>query len=159
MKRIIYIISLLFVFSCNKESINDSSLLIDSISTTKYYPNEIFTGKNLKLYGQWQFSYIYDDAGIVMGPGKIAPTYDYLEIKKFGIYGKIKNNKIIEYGKIVLVKQDCSLFEINLKPGKIDSNTNESWYYVYFNGNDSLNLNDASVGCGYLYNAYWKKQN
>ena len=159
MKKIIYIISLLFVFSCNKESIKDTSLLIDSISTTKYYPNEIFVNKNLKLYGQWQFSYIYDDAGIIMGPGKIAPTYDYLEIKKFGIYGMIKNNKIIESGKIVVVKQDSSLFEINLKPDKIDSITNESWYYVFFHENDSLKLYDASVGCGFLYNAYRKKQN
>jgi hypothetical protein len=158
MKIFICIISLLLVFSCNKESIKDPSLLMDSISVTKYYPSEIFSDINLRLYGQWQFSYIYDDAGIIMGPGKIAPTYDYLELKKYGIYGKIKNNKIIESGKIVIVKQDNSQFEINLIPDKIDNITTESWYYVNFYGNDSIKLYDASVGCGYLYNAF-KKQN
>jgi len=157
MRRFIYLISLLLIYSCNKESIKDSSLLIDSISLTKYYPNEVFTENNLKLYGKWQFSYIYDDAGIIMGPGKIAPNYDYLEFKKYGIYGKVKNNKIIETGKIVVVKQDNSQFEIHLIPEQIDNTMNESWYNVNFNGNDSVKLYDATVGCGFLYNAF-KKQ-
>jgi len=157
MRRFIYLISLLLIYSCNKETIKDSSLLIDSISLTKYYPNEIFTENNLKLYGKWKFSYIYDDAGIIMGPGKISPNYDYLEFKKYGIYGKIKNNRIIETGKTVVVKQDNSQFEIHLIPEQIDNTMNESWYNVNFNGNDSVKLYDATVGCGYLYNAF-KKQ-
>lgn len=152
MKKFICIISLLLVFSCDK----GSSLLIDPISDTRYYQNEILTDSYLKLYGKWQFSYIYDDAGIVIGPGKIAPTYDYLEIKRYGIYGKIKDNKIIESGKIEVVIQDNSQFEINLKPDNTNNNTIENRYNIHFIGNNSMEMYDMSIGCGFLYNAYKK---
>jgi len=152
MKNFICFMSLLSLFSCTKDS------LIDSISFTRYYKNEIFTDSNLKLYGQWQFLYIYADAGIVAGPGKINPTYDYLEIKKFGIYGKIKDNKVIESGQIVVIKQENSLFEINFKPDKKDSITDETLYAVIYTGKDSIIMRDASVGCGAYFNAY-KRQN
>ncbi|MEA4841336.1 MAG: hypothetical protein VB110_10075 [Bacteroidales bacterium] len=151
MKKIIGIISLFLVFSCD----NDSSLLIDPISDTRYYQNEIFTDSYLRFYGKWQFSYIYDDSGIVMNPQKIDPTYDYLEIKKYGIYGKIKNNKIIESGKIQVLIQDNSQFEINLKPDNTDKNIIENLYNVHFTGN-TMEMYDTSVGCGILYNVYKK---
>lgn len=155
MKKVGYMLILFLLFSCNSESVKTSVLLIDTIPDTKYYQAEIFTDSNLRLYGQWQFLYIYSDAGIVGGPGKISPTYDYLEIKKYGIYGMVKDNRLIETGKIEIVAQNNSQFEIKLKPDEKDSVTNSSWYYVTYS-NDSIIMRDASVGCGVLYNAYKK---
>ena len=157
MKTCCAFILCVFLISCSNESTKTSVLLIDTISSTNYYKTEIFNNNNLRLYGQWKFLYIYDDAGIVMGPGRINPTYDYLEIKKYGIYGKVKDNRLIETGKIEIVAQDNSQFEIKLKPNDKDSIINSTWYYVTYS-NDSIIMRDASIGCGVLYNAY-KKQN
>ena len=107
----------------------------------------------MKLYGLWQFLYIYDDAGIAAGPGKVSATYDYLVIKEFGIYGKIKDNKLIESGQIVVVTQSSSQFEIELIPDATYNNAINSWYYVTYS-NDQLTMTDASIGCGVLYNVY-----
>ena len=157
MKRFIYLICLLSLFSCRKEQEQSASSLLDTIETTKYYNAEIFTDSNLKLYGQWRFLYIYDDAGIIAGPGKIDPNYDYLVIKKYGIYGKIKANKVIESGKIEVVKQNATMFEINLKLSIKNNSTYPSdiWYVKYM-GKDSLEMVDASIGCGYLSNVFKK---
>src|ERR1035437_3916564 len=84
MKRFIYLICLLSLFSCRKEQEQSASSLLDTIGTTKYYNAEIFTDSNQKLYGQWRFLYIDANAGIAGGPGKIDPDYDYLVIKKYG---------------------------------------------------------------------------
>ena len=110
----------------------------------------------LKLYGQWRFLYIYDDAGIIAGPGKIDPDYDYLMIKKYGIYGKIKDNKVIETGKIEVVKQNATQFEINLKSSINSSTYPTDIWYVNYKGKDSLEMFDASIGCGYLSNVFKK---
>lgn len=159
MRRFIYIISLLSLFSCGKDPVQTSTSLMDTISNTKYYNKEILSDSNLKLYGQWQFLYIFADAGIIEGPGKIPSTYDYLEIKKYGIYGMIKNNKVIESGKIQIIKQDSKLFEMSFYS---DKNINDlypsSIWYVNYIGNDSLEMVDASVGCGVLYNVYKKRK-
>ena len=155
MKKTVYILISILLFSCNNETVNTSVLLTDTISSIKYYQTEIFTDNNLRLYGRWQFLYIFDDAGIIEGPGKINPNYDYLEIKKYGIYGKVKDNKLIETGKIEIITQDNSQFEINLKPDDKDSISINSYFVTY--SNDSIIMTDASIGCGVLYNSYKRK--
>jgi hypothetical protein len=158
MKKIVVLITLLSLFSCTKDAVNITASLLDTIPIHKFYANEIFTDVNLKLYGQWQFLYIFDDAGIIAGPGKINPTYNYLEIRKYGIYGKIKDNQVIESGEIGVTKQNATEFQITLKPDKAYPQANETWYDIAYTGKDSLRLRDASVGCGVLYNVY-RKQN
>ena len=156
MKRFVYLISLLSLFACKKEQQQSASSLLDTIVETKHYDAEIFTDSNLKLYGQWRFLYIYDDAGIAGGPGKIDPNYDYLVIKKYGIYGKIKANKVIESGKIEVVKQNATQFKINLKSGTNSSTYPTEIWYVNYKGKDSLEMINASIGCGYLSNVFKK---
>ena len=161
MKRFIYLICFLSLFSCRKEQElkEQEQSALSLLETTKYYNDEIFTEGNLILYGQWRFLYIYDDAGYIAGPGKIDPDYDYLVIKKYGIYGKIKANKVIESGKIEVVKQNATMFEIILKSSFKNNSTYPSdiWYVNYM-GKDSLEMVDASVGCGYLSNVFKKDQ-
>jgi hypothetical protein len=151
MKKIGRTIFLLLLFSCSNDYFKSS--LLDPIIPTKYYNNEIFTSGYLKLYGRWQFSYIYDDAGIVAGPGKINPNYDYLEIKRYGIYGKIKNNVLIESGKIIVVKQVSDQLTI-----KLESDNEGDYWDITFNAKDSLRMMDASIGCGYLFNQFKKDE-
>ena len=158
MRKIVALIILLYLFSCTKDAVKTSISLLDTIPTNKFYTNEIFTDVNLKLYGQWQFLYIFDDAGIAGGPGKINPTYNYLEIKKYGIYGKIKDNQVLESGEILVTKQNATEFQITLKPDNAYPLANETWYDITYIGKDSLRLRDASIGCGVLYNVY-RKQN
>ncbi len=146
---------LFLLLSCNKEPLKNTVSLIDGISDTRYYNSEIFTPGNLRLYGHWQFLYIYADVGIAGGPGKINPNYDFLEIKKYGIYGKVKVNQLFETGKIKIVAQDNAQLEIMLIPDGKDSLTNRSWYYITY-ANDSIIMTDASVGCGVLFNAFRK---
>ena len=157
MKRIIYLVVLLSLFSsCGNEYESVPASLLNSIPTTRYYNNEILSVANLKLYGAWQFLNIYDYAGIASGPGKLNPNYDYLVIKKFGIYGKIKDNKLIESGKIEIMKQDNSTFEVNFIPDKNDTKELQHWY-ISFTPKDSVTLTDASIFCGTLYNVYKRK--
>ena len=152
MKKLRWIIFLLSLFSCSKEP--SSTSLLDTIPIFKYYNNEIFSADNMKLYGKWQFSYIYADAGIIAGPGKIDPNYDFLEIKRYGIYGKIKNNSVIESGKIVITKQGSNQLLLSFEPE--DKTLPVYLYDVTFYPKDSLMMRDASVGCGVLFNEYKK---
>jgi hypothetical protein len=156
MRKFYYLLILPLLLSCNKEPVQITGLPIDTIPYNKYYNSEIFADSNLKLYGKLQFLYIYADAGIVAGPGKIDPNYDFLEIKKYGIYGKVKDNNLIETGKIEIVAQDNSKFEIKFSPDRMDNNTLSSWYYITYS-NDSIIMRDASVGCGVSYNVYKRK--
>ena len=88
----------------------------------------------------------------------INPTYDYLEIKKFGIYGKIKDNKVIETGKILIVRQDSSQIQVKLKSNNNDSTQSLQYFWnIVFKGKDSILMFDASVGCGTYYNIYRRK--
>lgn len=157
MRKLIYIICLLSLFSCRKESVQSATSLLDTISASKHYNNEILSDTNLKLYGQWQFLYIFADAGIAGGPGKTNPDYNYLVIKKYGIYGKIKDNKVIESGKIEIVKQDNTLFEIRLNPDNSKNPNTSDYWYVNYKSKDSLVMVDASIGCGVIYNVYRRK--
>jgi hypothetical protein len=127
----------------------------DSIPETRFYDKEILSNDNLKIYGKWTFLNIFSDAGIAGGPGKISPTYDYLVIKKFGIYGMIKDNKLIESGKAQIIKQVDNQLEIQLNSNRLDSNKfAQITWIVNYQSNDSLLLIDASVGCGSYYNIY-----
>jgi hypothetical protein len=159
MIRFRYFLILLSLMSCNKAAIDTSTVSIDSIPETHYYDKEILLANNLKIYGAWTFLNIYSDAGIIAGPGKISPTYDYLLIKKFGIYGMIKDNKIIESGRIQIIKQADNQLEIQLNSDSADSSkfTSITWL-VNYQGNDSMLLIDASVGCGTYYNIYQRKK-
>jgi hypothetical protein len=151
MKRYIYLLGLIILISCEKDSNN--------IPDTKYYYQEIMYNDNLKIYGQWIFLYTYDDAGIAGGPGKIDPTYDYLEMKKYGIYGMIKDNEVIESGKIEIIKQDSLQLIIKLDSIKNDSNVfAHNIWSINFQNDDSLILYDASIGCGTYYNVYKREK-
>lgn len=68
-------------------------------------------------------------------------TFDFLEIKRYGIYGFIRNDSIIEFGKI---KIDAQTTETLLITFEYDENSETFMYdsekYVNFYGKDTLSL-------------------
>jgi hypothetical protein len=87
------IIALLILSSCSKE--DEKSLNLDSFKREKYFNDEVLTGDSHNLYGLWK---AYNVFGGWSGYSK--PDFDYLEIKPYGIYGIIRNDTLLEYGKI-----------------------------------------------------------
>lgn len=83
--------------SCQKE--NDKEEIIsylDSIKSDRYYNDEAIFISYPNIYGIWKLSSI--DGGYLGGPWPL--DFDYLEIKRIGIYGLIRNDTLFKYGKI-----------------------------------------------------------
>ena len=85
--------------SCEKENL---FLITDLVTKDRYYDNEIFNEENQNIYGKWEFLYY---SGGIAG-GTYEPTYDFLEIVRYGIYGIIEKNEVRELGKIIINKQE-----------------------------------------------------
>ncbi len=126
------------LFACNKDRLEPASYL-DELGNTKYFDAEIFAPSDTKIYGLWQ---VFDISGGIHGEG-YEVNFDYLEIKKFGIFGFVRNDTLLEYGKIMPALQKAS--EIGLKVDfERDENSNSFFddpeKLVGFNGTDTLHL-------------------
>jgi hypothetical protein len=125
--------------SCDKETIKTTSALSE-IETTKYFDTEIFAPNDLKIYGKWK---LFGISGGLHGNGYDL-NFDYLEIKEYGIYGFVRNDSLLEYGKIMPALQNAN--EIRLKVD-LEEDVNSKTFisdkekYVVFAGDDTLNLN------------------
>lgn len=153
MKDIMIILVLFFGFSCYKESNQTITSPLDLIPTEKYYSSEILNSNHLKLYGKYKFLSIDNNSGKKGGPGKQDPTYDFLEFNKFGIYGKIKDNVLLETGKIDIIKQDMDVLKIQFIPSTGTDMFNHVWSVRYV-GKDSIIMQDVSIGCGTYWHVY-----
>lgn len=125
--------------SCDNETVEPVSVL-DEYKTTKYFDSEIFSQHDLKIYGKWR---LFDISGGLLGNGYDL-NFDYLEIKEYGIYGFVRKDSLLEYGKIspaILTTNEIRL-KVNLDK---DENSNSFFAdrekYVEFLGSDTLNLN------------------
>ena len=94
--------------SCDKETIEMTSALSE-IETTTYFDSEIFSPNDLKIYGKWK---LFAISGGLHGSGYDL-NFEYLEIKEYGIYGFVRNDSLLEYGKIMPALQTAN--EIRLK--------------------------------------------
>ena len=142
MKTSIYTFIILFLAglftACDKETIEIPHVL-DEVESTRYFDTEIFSEQNLKIYGTWK---IFDISGGFHGSGYDI-NFDYLVIKKVGIYGFVKNDNLLEFGKIV-----PALWNPNDLRLKVDFEKDEQSgtfftdrvKYVHYTGNDTLHL-------------------
>ena len=152
MKKIIWIACfILIAFSCEKEVVMVS--IADLVKQGQYYDNEIFSAQNQKIYGQWEFLFSY---GGIAG-SKIMPTSNYsMEFIPFGICGKIKDNEIVEIGKIQIIKQDTNQTVIDFVP---DDKYKTDYFLIQksivFMGKDTLILGDYNMYDG--YSNYYKR--
>lgn len=123
-------------YPCCQENLN-INLIIDSLNCNRYYSTEVFNTQNLLIYGKWILTGI---SGGLHGSGYEA-DFDYFEVKSIGIYGLIRNDSILEFGKIEIDEQTNENLLINLIP---DTNSDiflfDSEKYVYFSNIDSLEL-------------------
>lgn len=88
------LILLLIIASCSKED-NRVTSYLDSFATDIYFGEEVFTGNYHDFYGLWKA------LGSWGGWGSYSePSFDFFEIKPFGIYGFVVNDTLFEYGKI-----------------------------------------------------------
>ncbi len=145
---------LIGLMSCHKE--DNVKFHLNFIDSKKYYSDEFIPADYMKIYGKWELEKV---SGGIFGSG-YAPDYDYLEIKSVGIYGLIRNDSLLEYGKIELDTFDLNnsdFLQIKLIP---DFYTGQNSYmappekYVDLIGNDSLDLNSP---CCDLYNYHYKR--
>jgi len=139
MKRIksISILSMILgtlILSCEK----DTGINLSEIREDNYYESEIFDNLYLDIYGKWK---LYGVSGGIHGGGHDL-NFDYFEVHKFGIYGFIKNGRVLEYGRIEIDEQNSEDLLITFKP---DDKSQVLMYDAEKNvslpGNDTLTLN------------------
>lgn len=82
--------------SCN--SSNEVYSKLENIGTENYYNKEILSDQLFTFYGKWKLKEV---TGGFTGLGH-EPHFDYLLMKPFGIYGIIKNDILVEYGKVII---------------------------------------------------------
>lgn len=134
---IVVILTGLFT-ACNEDPIEIPKVL-DEVPSTTYFDAEIFAEQNLKIYGTWK---IFDISGGIHGSG-YEPDFDYLVIKKVGIYGFVKDNSLLEYGKIVPAIWNPNDLRLKVdfeKDEQSDSFFTDTEKYVHYTGNDTLHL-------------------
>ncbi len=138
--KIYIILSIIFclgLLSCG-DCEENTGCLFDNISKNEYYDYEIFDESYLDIYGDWK---LYAVSGGFNGNGHEL-NFDFLVLKKYGIYGFLKNDNILEFGKIVIVEQTSETLLITLNP---DENSDmfmlDSEKYINLIGEDTLNLN------------------
>ena len=159
MRTIFQLSTVILVFgllvSCEKEN-SVTRTYLDTISSTKYYTVEMIPGDYQKIYGKW---HLYQVSGGFSGGG-YEPNYDFLEIRNFGIYGLIRNDSLIEYGKIEMDTFDThatGYLQVKLV-AEYHKSLNPMMYppekYVQLNGADTLNLNSP---CCDMYNYHYRR--
>ena len=154
MRRIVTfaILVMIGLSNCERDEIN---YYLDSFNNNIYYQNEIIPEEYQNIYGKWRLIGI---SGGFSGTG-YKPDFDFLEIKRIGIYGLIKNDSVFEYGRIVLDTFDnatTSYLQITLNPD-YHSGLNPYMYppekYLDIRG-DSLDMNSP---CCDMFNYHFKR--
>jgi hypothetical protein len=120
------------MYGCKKEPVTITSI----VSSDKYYQSEVFNNNYIQIYGKWQYktaSYGWS--------GPQAPEFEYLEFTKYGIYAKINDNEIIEYGKLDIISQDIAYLNASFISEKKIKNP---WMNYFINiNNDTMFINNG----------------
>jgi len=97
MKNISGIIGLIILSSCTTQDIYLKKM--DLIPTTRYYSADIFADSTQRIYGVWKLT---STSGGFSGNG-FNKDFDYLLLKPNAIFGVIRNDSLIGYGKLTLL--------------------------------------------------------
>jgi len=152
--KLIIILSILIsgLNSCDKNTIEIPTTLQD-LETVIYFDSEIFAEPDLKIYGTWK---LVDVSGGFSGTGHDL-NFEYLVIKKYGIYGFVSNESLLEYGKISPAQQtanDIGLKVVFEKDENSDLFFVDNEKYVEFVGRDTLILRSP---CCDRYDYHFKR--
>lgn len=142
--------------NCNTELLGLKQL--DGIQATKYYQTEIIPPAYQPMYGKWK--YTGTSGGFINGVVK--PDFDYLLLKPNAIFGIVRNDSLIAYGKLTLLP-DIKTIYINALHCQFDfdQNTNlglsgDPEKYISLINSDSLIL---TAPCCDRINAHFIRQN
>lgn len=134
----VLIATICLLSSCEKE-MTEAVSKFQELEKTMYFDAEIFSDADLKIYGSWK---LFDVSGGFSGGGHDL-NFEYLEIKKYGVYGFVRNDSLVEFGKIAPAAQTANDILLKVDFEK-DENSNaffsDTEKYVEFAGNDTLHL-------------------
>lgn len=148
-------VGLLSFFGCTNDQIEPASQAqFSSIPENQYYEKDIFLGNATMLYGKWK---VIGTSGGFHGGG-YQPDFDYLLIKPNAIFGIVRDEELITYGKIkVLTDPDYELliqFQSEVPANEINVEIiADSQKFVQFKG-DTLHLNSL---CCDRFNTHLKR--
>lgn len=95
----IFLLITLFFVGCKTEAIALKAL--DAIPETKYYSSDIIPEQQSNIYGVWK---VVRTSGGFVGSG-YAKDFDYLILKKNGIFGIVRNDSLLTSGKLSLLPE------------------------------------------------------
>ena len=147
---ILVAIIMTLISGCKNEEIMLNAL--NSFQETKYYSSEIMPESYNNAYGTWK---VENTSGGFSGVG-YKKDFDYLLLKKNGIFGVLRNDSLIAYGKMIVSQDKVGLL------CKFDSEKSanielcyDSEKYIQLINNDSLVL---YAPCCDRYNIHFKLQ-
>ena len=94
---LLFLLSVFVLTSCKTEEVSLSKL--DGVSTTRYYSTDVIPELYNTVYGEWK---VVGTSGGLSGIG-FEKEFDYLILKKNAIFGIIRNDSLITYGKLTLL--------------------------------------------------------
>ena len=148
---ILGLVLIIGLLGCEKES-DKVVYFLDDLVINTYYNSEIFNDSYIDFYDKWT---LFGVSGGLHGGGHDL-TFDFLEIKRYGIYGFIRNDSILEFGRIKIDEQTSETLLITFEP---DDNSETFMYdsekYVNFYGNDTLSLDSP---CCDRYNYHFARE-
>jgi hypothetical protein len=126
-----------------------STMLIDSIENNRYYSEDIIDEEYTSIYGKW---FVYSVYGGFYG-GEEIPRFDFLEVKKNGMYGISKGFDLLEYGKIEIKKLTEEKLLLDFIPSHYSGDIRWSFVSVRlsFPVNDTLIFHDDCLDCYHYY--------
>lgn len=138
MKIICLILILLSVSFCSKEKVYRTNFSeMDTIRADKYFASDVLTDYRKNIYGDWR---VTGTSGGFTGKG-YRKDFDYLVLKPNGIFGIIRNDSLIAFGKMVISQDNYGLlcrFSPE-KPAQIEL-LSDPEKYLFLVSMDSLNL-------------------
>lgn len=143
MKMIIRLLAIILTIAsmtgCNTVGVDKPDLnSMDDFPANKYYSSDSMPEKYQKAYGNWM---VTSTSGGLTGKG-FKQDFDYLILKKNSIFGVIRNDSLIAYGKMVLSKDEIGLLcTFNSEKSTKIEICMDNEKYIELVGNDTLNLN------------------
>lgn len=115
---------------------NLSRFLTDSIETNRYYTEEIFSEEYSAIYGKW---FLYSVTCLHNDKNYFKPHFNFLEIKRNGIFGMADDFNLKYYGKVRILSRPY-IWQFTMDKNSIQIDDYRQEYLEYLN-QDSLILN------------------
>jgi hypothetical protein len=132
-------LTILIMNSCNKDKSDKIDFKdMDAIPIDKYYSSDNMPDLYKQAYGNW---IVIGTSGGFSGGG-YKKDFGYLLLKQNGIFGIIRNDSLIAYGKMILTQNKGYLLcKFNSEKSANIEICMDSEKYIEIINNDTLNLN------------------